>query len=474
MTARAAADVPIGDFVRLVERTAGITVPDADMRNLENVIVALSAARGMRPAGYLAALSRDGREVERFLDRITNNETYFFREERHFTALKDEVFPRLATHGGPIVIWSATCSTGEEAWSLCALARECLGDAFRVVGTDINHDSLRVAETGSYSKNSFRADGAAYRGLIEGNTGRADGRWVVSDELRRRVEWRRCNLYADPAERMPEGAHVVFFRNTLIYMRQEIKQAVVEKIARRMAPGGHLFLASSEMPLIVNPGLALAEYRNTYYFVRAVAAERPRASQDQSVVAPIVRDAAEERPAARVMRAPEAAVLSAAESLHRDPFFRLSERDPAHLAAGLMHYALFFVNRMNIAAAAEAVRLAELFTGGAVVLHLKGFVAMAGGDAAGAAGFFRGALAADGGFWPSRFYLASLLRVSDGVRAAEEFRRCRRDIAAAAGSGDARFRFLLEGFSEKYFMEICDNWIATGGKPRRGVAKLWR
>jgi chemotaxis protein methyltransferase CheR len=465
----------LGDYLAFIEGTTGITVPETDYRTLGEAVNSGASALGLSPASYLARMGRDTGERERFLNRITIGETYFFREERHFRALKDHVFPELGDRGKKVVIWSATCATGEEAWSLAAFAQVHLKKPFTVYATDLNSDSIAALKTGRYTRNSFREDGSAYREIIM-RFAAADGKSVtIGPELRELVEPARINLFADPLEALPDDIDLIFFRNTLIYMKPDIKARVVDRLAKKLAPGGFLFLAAPEMPLIMNRELALREADGVYYFTRTPRGRAVAPAGDMNMTsaqpapAPRMepREAALPRPRAQRRSFDGNEILRAAALLDEDPRRDPGGRDPVSFMALLLLYALYFINRARPSAARAIIAIIEEYLESAATWHLRGLVELIDGSAAGAANCFRKALGLDADFWPARFYLASVTKESDMRSSLGEFGKCREDIASAPSRGAVSYRFLLEGFSEKYFLEICEHMIRTLGKKIR-------
>ncbi len=438
-------------------------MPDTDYENLKRVVHERSLESGMTPELYLEALSRDDVELELLINRVTINETYFFREERHFTVLKDLVFPRLREKTGAITLWSATCSTGEEAYSLAALAKARLGRDFVVHATDINGDSLEKAYRAEYTGNSFREDGSAYHGLIHSNSYRDRDKHIINDELRHFVAPARANLYRDPLDSLPDNVDVIFFRNTLIYMKQGIKIAIIERLVERMAPGGFLFLGASEMPLILNSRLELSESLGSYFFIRK-SPTRPAPAEPAIPKAyprsPSVKPAGTEH--RKIIHT--AAFRSAARSYFENPRYSFSGDDPNHMMAMLLHYALFFINSMKTESARETLSIMEQYVSDETVWHLKGILTLLEDNLREASRCFTRALEINHLFWPSRFYLASLLKGADEKRALIEFDECRRHISQFLAEGGESFRFLLEGFNEKYFLEMCESRIKSTEK----------
>lgn len=184
----------------------------------------------------------------RVVEAMTTNETSFFRDQSVFEALRDHVLPALLRgerRGRPLTIWSAACSSGQEAYSLLMLLAEHFAAALpatTVVASDISPEMLERARTARYSRIEI-GRGLPTRLLVR-YFDRDGAGWRVRDELRRRVVLRELNL-AGPWPALPT-ADLVLCRNVLIYFDVETKRTVLERLQRQLASGGYLVLGASE------------------------------------------------------------------------------------------------------------------------------------------------------------------------------------------------------------------------------------
>lgn len=181
------------------------------------------------------------------VDAMTTNETFWFRDQAHYHALVDGILvPAKPTR---LRIWSAAASTGQEAYTLgiClqdALAQGRLSRAlnYDILGTDISATTLKQAREARY------CGVAAGRGLSDEQRRRyfrsEDDCIEVLPQYRRGIGFREFNLMSsfDGLGRFD----VVFCRNVLIYFTQQRKRDIIQRIARVLQPGGHLFLGSTE------------------------------------------------------------------------------------------------------------------------------------------------------------------------------------------------------------------------------------
>ncbi len=250
-------DYSFDDFDRLRRLSmshTGIVVPDDKMDMFYSRLSRRLRALGLSSFAQYYDLIRDGRseEFDHFINSITTNLTAFFREAHHFEYLKQTLLPDLLAArrvSRRIRIWSAGCSSGEEAYSiamvLCELVPESETWDIRILATDIDSSVLSRAERGVYEMQAIRGldEERCRRWLLRGRGGNA-GKVRVCDRVRRLVSFRRLNL----TERWPMKGpfDIIFCRNVLIYFNNETKQQLVERFEDMLPQGGHLFVGHSE------------------------------------------------------------------------------------------------------------------------------------------------------------------------------------------------------------------------------------
>jgi chemotaxis methyl-accepting protein methylase len=233
--------VPVKVAERLVAERTGIELGDGLRERLAACLDEAARARGLTQGRFAAGLAGDPEAFQEVLDRVTVQETGFFRHPDQFAALAGEVLPRLE---GPVVVWSAGCANGQEAYSLAMeLAASGLPD-WQVVATDISATAVARARAGRYSTAELAGLPAAHRHWLRP----AGDLWEVDPALRRRVRVERANLTAQfPVE--PGRCQVVFCRNVLIYLSRPVARSFLDRLAAWLAPGGLVFLGYSEAVL---------------------------------------------------------------------------------------------------------------------------------------------------------------------------------------------------------------------------------
>lgn len=182
-------------------------------------------------------------EFGEMVDALTTNKTSFLRERAHFDYLRDTVIPSLNNSAR---IWSAGCSSGEEAYTLAMLLLDnnVPADArdVRILATDISQRMLTTARAGTYSAEVMSDVPAEWQRRYW--TRGPDDVFVASPALRALVKFAPLNLMEHWPMRGPFDA--IFCRNVMIYFDKHTQQRLVERFWTLLRPGGHLFVGHSE------------------------------------------------------------------------------------------------------------------------------------------------------------------------------------------------------------------------------------
>jgi len=242
------AEADFAYFAALVERRAGIALTREKSGLLARRLGPRIRDLGLDGfAAYRALVERDPEaEVGAILDAVTTNVTSLFREAHHFELLEEELVRWIREGRRRIRIWSAACSTGEEAWSIAIAASRALAGAdgvdLRILATDISEEALARARSGMVAEDPASGVPAAARGHL---VREAPGVWRVEQAVRDLVAFRRLNL-VDPVWPVSGPFDAVFCRNALIYFRPETQHAVLRRFLGLIRPGGILALGHSE------------------------------------------------------------------------------------------------------------------------------------------------------------------------------------------------------------------------------------
>lgn len=238
------------DFARireLIYRRAGIVLAEHKKDMVYSRVGRRVRQHGMvRFHDYLAKLEQEsgGPEWEAFTNALTTNLTAFFRESHHFPLLADLVRDRR----GPIRIWSAGASTGEEPYSIVMALTEVLGDKadFQVLATDIDTEALDRARRGIYPMDQVgKLDEQRRKRFFQKGSGARSGFARVRPEVAARVRFETLNLVA-PKWPMADRFDAIFCRNVMIYFDKGTQARILDRFAPLMKQDGLLFAGHSE------------------------------------------------------------------------------------------------------------------------------------------------------------------------------------------------------------------------------------
>jgi len=242
-------------YCGLIYRVAGIRIAEN-----KRVMVGNRVRRRLRATGipsfaeyytYLTSPAGNG-EMPLFLDAITTNETYFFRDPQHYDWLGETFLPEIVHEAGlrkrrqSVRIWSAACSTGEEPYSI-ALKFVEKKPAFAswkitILGTDLSGAALTAARAGYYDARAVRLVEPAQRQACFEFDPKTE-RFAIKPEVKSLVTWKQHNLLF-PLKDDPFDC--IFIKNVLIYFDKESKQIVVKNLIGALAKGGYLVVGPTE------------------------------------------------------------------------------------------------------------------------------------------------------------------------------------------------------------------------------------
>ena len=241
-------DQEFAHFQRFIFEAAGITLADSKKMLVSSRLGSRVQHHELGSFAQYFKLLNSGTspaEVQIAIDLLTTNETYFFREPRHFEFLEKQLAAKPARQQ-PLRIWSAAGSTGEEAYSIAMLLEDRFqGRPWEIVASDISTRVLDRARAGHYPMERARNVPRAYlqRFCLKG-TGKQQDTLLVDRSLRSKVNFLQINLN----DRLPAIGtfDFVFLRNVLIYFNTQTKREVVARALSVLQPGGWLFIGHSE------------------------------------------------------------------------------------------------------------------------------------------------------------------------------------------------------------------------------------
>ncbi len=243
------------DWQTLLEERTGVVISEQRRAFLQTNLTA--RMRELEVADYSTYYRqvtdgpRGAVEWSTLLDRLTVQETRFFRHRPSFDVLESYLRGRLATdeQQQPWALWSVGCSSGEEPYSMAICAAEVLNDTassrqFGVTGTDISLNALSKAREATYGVRRLEQMDAD---LCERYfSAQEDGRRKVVGDLAERICFAKLNVL-ELGKAPMTGMDVIFCQNLLIYFRRWRRREILNRLAERLAPGGLLVVGVGEV-----------------------------------------------------------------------------------------------------------------------------------------------------------------------------------------------------------------------------------
>ena len=263
----------------MIYQACGIYTPDNRLRFLEErcrrrmTAVHLESVRDYFE--YLTADIAGPVELKSLLNEVTVGETCLFRNQPQLTALQEQVLPVILGNKANqplhhLRIWSAGCSTGEEAYTLAILLLEASvtflkGWTFEVIATDLNEHSLVKAQEGIYGGYALRNVRAYYLDKYFQRRGES---WQVRDNVRSLVRFSRVNLLDDGRMVFLKAMDVIFCCNVLIYFDSASKRRVVQHFYNNLLPNSYLFLGHSESLFGISSDFKLLHFQGATAYLK--------------------------------------------------------------------------------------------------------------------------------------------------------------------------------------------------------------
>lgn len=287
----------------LVSERLGIWFAPESRTSLERRLRSRLAARGIATFSDYYQMLKYGLfadEWDEVAELLTTHETYFFREDYQLRAFKEEVLPMLfqtQKNRRQLFVWSAGCSTGEEAYTIAILVLESgLFDGWdvRIFGSDLSKRCIAAARRGIYASPSFRAtpddrkrkwfilvdkaavDKAAGKNAEINSTSSTPaaftGAFGVVPAVRALCHFGQMNILDQERMHLVSRCNVIFCRNVLIYFDASSRRRVIEMLHERLNPGGVLLLGHAESLLNVSTAFELLHLKEDLVYRKPIVA----------------------------------------------------------------------------------------------------------------------------------------------------------------------------------------------------------
>ncbi len=426
---------------------------------------------------YLEKYQESRQELKKLLALLTIGETYFFRYLAHFEALAQAVIPELILRNRSpktLKIWSAGCSTGEEAYSVAMVLEEKFPELadwdIRILATDINKRSLRCAREGSFGPRALRVTEPRYREKYFRKVGAF---YLLDSRIRDRVRFSYLNLQTGVFPSPDNGTSeldIIFCRNVMIYFRLGTTRRMLEKFSRCLRPGGYLFLGHAETLMNLSDRFQRAQYGGGFYYRLIEEGQAPE-SLPAPAPEPVASAPQRSRPTPAPPRPPAppptepvpdllASFLKAEQAFDREDFHTASKfyaiilrHAPQHVGA-LVGTGFILANRgHNEEALQFCIRALQADDLCPAAYFLRGLILDQEGNPAGAVTEYRKALLLDMSFIMAHYNLGKvLLRMGREREARRELKNTRRLLEKTEDEAIIQYS---GGLSRAVFLEVC-------------------
>ncbi len=287
-------------FKHFVADRCGLYFKDHDLKSLEDAIIERAKAGKFNsiPEYYAYITTSEDRENEfrELLNLLTINHTYFFRNESHFKALKENILPEIAERKRKEIvfarkfgsgndkrpslrIWSAGCSTGEEPYTIAMVVRDVIEDFdkwdIEIYATDASTYVLDRARKAFYTENSMKLLSQEHKDKYFSEIGEKRGRkqYALGDTIKRMVHFDYLNLIRD---NFPQKFDIIFCRNVVIYFELETIIKVMNRFHSSLTDNGSLFIGYSETLQFISDKFRMQDWENAIFYRKAKKIQAPR------------------------------------------------------------------------------------------------------------------------------------------------------------------------------------------------------
>lgn len=239
------------DIVNFVKQNYGINLSQK-RQLIESRMASVLAEKNLSSFSEYFNLikQKNSGELTAMINKLTTNHTFFMREPAHFDFMKNTILPKFSTNNPSkeLRIWSAGCSSGEEAYTTVMVMKEFLGAGAsswdtRILATDISEKVMAKAKEGIYPGESLKDVSTAWKTkyFVQKDT----ENFALRPEIRAEVIFKYLNLM-EPFPPFKKPFDLIFCRNVMIYFDQETKNKLINKFYDALRPGGYFFIGHSE------------------------------------------------------------------------------------------------------------------------------------------------------------------------------------------------------------------------------------
>lgn len=240
------------DLKNLIYASSGIHIHEGKIELLKSKIAKRMRITKKNYANYLSFLHTSQREIIEFIDTVTTNHSFFFRENRSIAYIVEQFRSHPQASSRHFKLWCAACSTGDEPYSL-AIQLHDAGLAFSILATDISHTVLETAAKGVYRDTKIKKIPLPLlHRYFQKGSGKYNGFVKVKQELKNQISFGKFNLIHDAP---PKGRFdAVLCRNVMIYFDHPTSERVVNKLYHATSPEGYFAIGNAESLMNMSHG----------------------------------------------------------------------------------------------------------------------------------------------------------------------------------------------------------------------------
>ena len=261
------------DFISLISQKilshTGIIVNSIQYYLIKDFVEKKASAANCTSQEFAENLTTFSEDFDEIIKLITINETYFFREEKQFNFLLQEVFPKFKEK--TLSVWCAACSTGEEPYSILSLALEN-NIKINIFASDIDSQAISTLKQGVYTTNSFRTDGQKFHDSIKKyGTQNSQELFTLNDDFKRELFSANYNLLSETPPEFSTQFDIIFLRNVFIYFNKDTRKKIIEKISHYLKNDGIIIFSMNEIGCIndeILPATLEKAHSDQVYFLQ--------------------------------------------------------------------------------------------------------------------------------------------------------------------------------------------------------------
>ena len=240
------------NLTQLVYSISGINLHEGKLELLKSKITKRMRATNKSFKEYLDFLYSNEKEVIEFIDTVTTNHSFFFRENKSIEYIVNHFSLDSQKDQKQFKIWCAACSTGDEPYSV-AVQLKNLELSFSILATDISHSVLDIAARGIYKNDKIqKVPLPLVHRFFQKGSGKFAGHVKIKEEIRRHIVFEKFNLIVDPPPQMKFDA--VLCRNVMIYFDMETSRRVIHKLYESILPNGFFAIGNAESLMNMDHG----------------------------------------------------------------------------------------------------------------------------------------------------------------------------------------------------------------------------